>query len=206
MIRSLTGEVLNVTESAVLLDVHGLGFDVLCSRGALALCRPGERVRLTAFMQISEAGAALFGFADERERELFLKVTTIKGVGGRTGMAILAVLSVDEILRAVSLADVAAFTRVPGIGRKTAERLCFELRNLLPAALTDSVPASGTGGGTPSRTADTVGEALRSLGFAQADVGSVLSAIRAARAEDFELMDEETLLKAALKDLQRRTR
>ena len=206
MIRSLTGEVLNVTESAVLLDVHGLGFDVLCSRGALALCRPGERVRLTAFMQISEAGAALFGFADERERELFLKVTTIKGVGGRTGMAILAVLSVDEILRAVSLADVAAFTRVPGIGRKTAERLCFELRNLLPAALTDSVPASSTGGGTPSRAADTVGEALRSLGFAQADVGSVLSAIRAARAEDFELMDEETLLKAALKDLQRRTR
>ena len=206
MIRSLTGEVLNVTESAVLLDVHGLGFDVLCSRGALALCRPGERVRLTAFMQISEAGAALFGFADERERELFLKVTTIKGVGGRTGMAILAVLSVDEILRAVSLADVAAFTRVPGIGRKTAERLCFELRNLLPAALTNSVPASSTGGGTPSRAADTVGEALRSLGFAQADVGSVLSAIRAARAEDFELMDEETLLKAALKDLQRRTR
>ncbi len=206
MIRCLTGEVLNVAENAVLLDVHGLGFDVLCSRGALALCRPGERVRLTAFLQISEAGASLFGFADERERELFLKVTTIKGIGGRTGMAILSVHSVDDILRAVSLADVAAFTRVPGVGRKTAERLCFELRNLLPASMTDSVPAGGPGDVPSSRTADTVGEALRSLGFAQTDVGSVLSAIRAARGEDFERMDEEALLKAALKELQRGAR
>lgn len=203
MIRCLTGEVLSVTENAVLLDVHGLGLDVLCSRGALSLCRPGERVRLTAFLQISEAGAALFGFADERERELFLKVTTIKGIGGRTGMAILAVFSVDDILRAVSLADVAAFTRVPGVGRKTAERLCFELRNLLPAALTDSVPTAGAGAVPSSRTEDTVGEALRSLGFAQTDVGSVLSALRAARGEDYERMNEETLLKAALKELQR---
>ena len=203
MIRCLTGEVLSVTENAVLLDVQGLGFDLLCSRGALALCRPGERVRLTAFLQISEAGASLFGFADERERELFLKVTTIKGIGGRTGMAILSALSADDILRAVSLADVAAFTRVPGVGRKTAERLCFELRNLLPEALTDSISTAGSGLAAPSRTADTVGEALRSLGFAQTDVVSVLSAIRAARGEAFERMDEETLLKAALKALQR---
>ncbi len=202
MIRCLRGEVLNVVENAVLLDVHGMGFDVLCSRGALALCRAGERVHLTVFMQVSEAGASLFGFADERERELFLKVTTIKGIGGRTGMAILSVFSVDDILRAVSLADVAAFTRVPGVGRKTAERLCFELRNLLPEALTDSIPTAGAGLAAPSRTADTVGEALRSLGFAQTDIGPVLSAIRAARGEEFERMDEESLLKAALKELQ----
>ena len=68
---------MNVVENTVLLDVHDMGFDVLCSRGALALCRVGERVRLTVFMQVSEVGASLFGFADERERELFLKVTTI---------------------------------------------------------------------------------------------------------------------------------
>ena len=206
MIRCLSGETLSVTENVALLDVHGLGFDVLCSRGALALCRPGERVRLTVFMQISEAGVSLFGFADERERELFLKVTTIKGVGGRTGMAILSVLSVDDILRAVSLADVAAFTRVPGVGRKTAERLCFELRNLLPEALTDSISTAGSGSAAPSRTADMVGEALRSLGFAQADVASALSAVRAARGEDFDRMDEEALLKTALKELQRGAR
>ena len=117
-------------------------------------------------------------------------------------MAILSVFSVDDILRAVSLADVAAFTRVPGVGRKTAERLCFELRNLLPEALTDSIPTAGAGLAAPSRTADTMEEALRSLGFAQTDIGPVLSAIRAARGEEFERMDEESLLKAALKELQ----
>ena len=93
-------------------------------------------------------------------------------------------------------------TRLPGVGRKTAERLCFELRNLLPEALADSIPTAGAGLAAPSRTADTVGEALRSLGFAQTDIGPVLSFIRAARGEDFERMDEESLLKAALKELQ----
>ncbi|MDO4785877.1 MAG: Holliday junction branch migration protein RuvA [Fretibacterium sp.] len=206
MIRCLSGEVLGVTEASVLLDVHGLGFDVLCSRGALALCRPGERVRLTTFLQVSEAGASIFGFADERERELFLKMTTIKGIGGRTGMAILAALSVDDILRAVSLSDVPAFMRAPGVGRKTAERLCFELRNLLPEALVQSVPAPGNEPARPSQAVDTVGEALRSLGFSQPDVGAVLGLIRAARGEDFDRMNEEALLKAALKELRRGAR
>ncbi|MBR1672383.1 MAG: Holliday junction branch migration protein RuvA [Fretibacterium sp.] len=208
MIRSLNGEVLSVGSGAagspantsVLLDVNGLGFDVLCSRAAAGLCRVGETVRLTVYLQISEAGVALYGFASERERELFLKVTAIKGVGGRTGMAILSTLSVDEVLRAVSLADAAAFTRVPGIGKKTAERLCFELRNLLPEGLADSVPAAGQAA-LSSKAADTVAEALLSLGFPQADVSSVLALLRAAQGEDFDRMDEEKLLKLALREL-----
>jgi Holliday junction DNA helicase RuvA len=202
MIRSLSGEVLSATETSAILDVGGLGFDVLCSRGALALCSPGARVRLTAYLQISEAGAALFGFANETERELFLKITAIKGIGGRTGMTILNVLPAEEVLRAVSLADVNAFMRVPGVGRKTAERICFELKNSLPKdfALTlqpgSSAPAS--------RVADTVGDALRSLGFGQSDAAAALSVVRAALGEDFEKLDEEKLLKAALKELQRK--
>ena len=201
MIRSLRGEVLSVAENSVLLDVNGLGFDVLCSRAAAGFCRVGETVRLTVYLQISEAGVALYGFASERERELFLKVTAIKGVGGRTGMAILSALSVDEVLRAVSLADAAAFTRVPGIGKKTADRLCFELRNLLPDGVMDSVPAAGGVAFTSSQAADTVAEALLSLGFSQADAGSVLALLRAAQGEDFDRMDEEKLLKLALREL-----
>ncbi len=156
---------------------------------------------MTVYLQISEAGVALYGFASERERELFLKVTAIKGVGGRTGMAILSALSVDEVLRAVSLADAAAFTRVPGIGKKTADRLCFELRNLLPDGVMDSVPAAGGVAFTSSQAADTVAEALLSLGFSQADAGSVLALLRAAQGEDFDRMDEEKLLKLALREL-----
>ncbi|MBQ9565883.1 MAG: Holliday junction branch migration protein RuvA [Synergistaceae bacterium] len=198
MIRSLSGTVLNVSENAVLLDVNGLGFDLLCTRAAVGLCHPGEIVRLTTYLQISEAGVALYGFASERERELFLKATSIKGVGGRTGMAILSALPVDEILRAVSSADAVTFTRVPGIGKKTAERLCFELRNLLPKNL-ELIPAGQEAG--LSRAADTVTEALLSLGFTQADASSVLTLLRAAHGEDFDRMDEEKLLRLALKEL-----
>ena len=202
MIRSLCGEVLSVTEASVVLDVGGLGFDVLCSRGALALCLPGERVRLTAYLQISEAGVALFGFANETEREIFLKITGIKGIGGRTGMTILSVLSADEIVRAVSMSDVNAFVRVPGVGRKTAERIWFELKNSLPKEFS-SIAHSGASS-PPSRVADTVGDALRSLGFGQSDVVTALSVVRAALGEDFDALDEEKLLKAVLKELQRK--
>ena len=202
MIRSLCGEVLSATETSVILDVNGLGFDVLCSKGALSLCNPGNRARLTTYLQISEAGAFLFGFADETERELFLKITSIKGIGGRTAMTILSVLSAEDIIRAVSLADVDAFVRVPGVGRKTAERLCFELKNTLPRELTSTLPA-----GSPvpvGRVADTVGDALRSLGFGHGDAAAALTAVRAALGEDFDRLDEEKLLKAALKELQRK--
>jgi Holliday junction DNA helicase RuvA len=188
-------------ETSVVLDVNGLGFDILCSRGALSLCSRGDRVRLTTHLQISEAGVALFGFADETERELFLKITTIKGIGGRTAMGILNVLSADDIVRAVSLADVNAFMRVPGVGRKTAERLCFELKNSIAKDFV-SIPAGATA--PRGRVADTVGDALRSLGFSQGDAVSALAIVHAALGEDYDKMDEEKLLKAALKELQRR--
>ncbi|MDR1649876.1 MAG: Holliday junction branch migration protein RuvA [Synergistaceae bacterium] len=206
MIRSLRGEVLSVTEMSVVLDVNGLGFDILCSRGALSLCTPGGNARLTTCLQVSEAGAFLYGFADERERELFLKITTIKGIGGRTGMMILGVLSADEIIRAVSLADASLFMRAPGVGRKTAERLCFELRSSLPKEFTSTLEtaASASVGGRRSRAADTVGDALRELGFSQSDAAAALSVVRAALAEDFDKLDEEALLRAALKELQRK--
>lgn len=203
MIRSLYGEVLSITETAVILDVSGLGFDILCSRGALSLCAPGDRVRLTTCLQISEAGAAIFGFADEMERELFLKITSIKGIGGRTGMSILSVLSAEEIVRAVSLADVETFMRIPGVGRKTAERLCFELKSSLPKDFTSTLSVAGVyrpaGGVT-----NTVGEALRSLGFTQSDAAAALKVVHAALGEDYDKLDEEKLLKAALKELQRK--
>ena len=203
MIRSLFGTVLSVTETSVILDVSGLGFDILCSRGALSLCLPGQGVRLTTYLQISESGVALFGFLDERERELFLKITTIKGIGGRTGMTILSVLSAEEIVRAVALADVDFFTRVPGVGRKTAERLCFELKNSLSKEFTSTLQTAGAPV-LPSRVADTVGDALRALGFGQSDAAAALNLVRAALAEDFDKLDEEALLKAALKELQRK--
>jgi Holliday junction DNA helicase RuvA len=116
-------------------------------------------------------------------------------------MGILNVLPAGEIVRAASMADVNAFTRVPGVGRKTAERLCFELKSSLAKEFASALPGAAV---VRSRVSDTVGDALRSLGFSQDDVVSVLAIVQAAWGDDYDKMDEEGLLKAALKELQRR--
>ncbi|MDR1741827.1 MAG: Holliday junction branch migration protein RuvA [Synergistaceae bacterium] len=201
MIRSLRGTVLSVLSAggavSVVLDVNGLGFDVLCSRGAGTLCEAGREARLTVHMQVSEAGAFLFGFADETERQLFLKMTAIKGIGGRTAMAILGAMAASEVALAASTADVGAFARVPGVGRKTAERLCLELK--------DGVAGIEKSAGQDLRAArsaaGTVEEALVSLGFSRSAAASALSVVRAALADGMDEMTEEALLKAALKEL-----
>lgn len=200
MIRCMTGVVRSISTTGVLLDVSGLGFDILCSRGALSLCGIGERVTLVTYLQISEAGVALFGFADERERELFLKITTIKGIGGRTGIAVLSALSGEDIVRGAAVSDVSVFMRVPGVGKKTAERICFELKNLIPEEYLSTIGTSVAA--VSSGVTGTVSEALRSLGFNQADINAAFGIVRATFGDDFTNLNEEKLLKAALKELQ----
>lgn len=213
MLRSLSGTVLGVGEPAqggqqcgsVWLDVSGLGFDVLASRSACSMCTVGQTVRLIVHLQISEAGAAIYGFSSERERELFLKITSIKGVGGRTGMAILSSMSADEVLRAVALADVSSFTHVPGVGKKTAERLCFELQRLIPAD--GMISGSEQDAAAPlirTSAVSSVTEALLSLGFSQVDASGVMAMLRAAHGADFDSLDEETLLRASLRELRKK--
>ncbi len=211
MLRSLNGDVLSIgDDNYIILDVNGMGFEILCSRAAVTLCRENlnnnSKTRLVTYLQISEAGAALYGFASERERKVFLKITSIKGVGGRSGMAVLSTLSVDEILRAVSNSDTAAFERVPGIGKKTAERLCFELRGILSDSVINNSDNLNDNQAdlNNNKIADTVNivtDALLSLGFSHADASAVFALIRAAQGDDFNNMNEETLLKLALREL-----
>lgn len=197
MIRSLTGLVLDVLGNTLILDVNGIGFEVICSRSALGACSVGENIRIITSFQFSEVGAVIYGFASERERELFTRLTAVKGVGGRTAVAILSELSLDAVVEAVMSADVAAFARVPGIGKKTAERLCFELKNIASLRTTDSDTQP------PAKTdsAANVMDALLSLGFSRADAGGVINLLRAAHGEDFGKLSEEDMLRLALREL-----
>ena len=200
MLRILTGEVLDISENYIVLDVNGLGFEILCSQSALNLCELNKRARLVVYLQISEAGASLFGFDSERERKIFLKIISIKGIGGKSAMAVLSTLNINEILNAVASSDASAFTRVPGIGRKTAERLCFELKNILKDDLiininTEDININKAG------AVSTVSDALISLGFSQADIAGAFKLLRAARGDEFNNLSEEDLLRLALKEL-----
>ena len=200
MIRLLRGKVIDVQENILILDVNGLGFEILCSRSVLANCRTGEEVTITTSLQISESGAVLYGFNSELEREFFTRLTGVKGVGGRSAIAILSELSLDEIINALSSADVNAFTRVPGIGKKTAERLCFELKNI-PALKVIGRESDSSHEIQSSGHAESVIDALISLGFTRSDSGRVINLLRAAHGEGFNSLSEEDLLRLALREL-----
>ena len=197
MIRSLSGKVLDVQGSVVILEVNGIGFEVLCSRGVIDECERGRDARIITSLQFSEAGAVIYGFASENERAFFARLTGVKGVGGRTAIAILSELSLEAVVEAVRSADVSAFARVPGIGKKTAERLCFELKNI--DALSAAVREEQSGPKTDS--AGAVIDALLSLGFTRADAGGVINLLRAAHGEDFASLSEEDMLRLALREL-----
>ena len=199
MIRTLTGKVTGIYGSTIILDVAGIGFEVMCSRSVISSCTLDGDAKIITCLQFSESGASIYGFASEREREFFLRITSVKGVGGRTGIALLSELSIDAIIQAVTSADISAFARVPGIGKKTAERLCFELKNI-PGLKTLGQEETHQAKTDP---AESVIDALLSLGFSRQDAGSTINLIRAAHGEDFASLPEEDLLRLALRELHR---
>ncbi len=203
MIRSLSGQILDILDNLLILDVNGIGFEILCSRSVLNNCKIGEKIRVITSLQISESGAVIYGFNSEREREFFIRLTSVKGVGGKTGIAILSELSLDEVVRAVSSADLNAFTRVSGIGKKMAERLCFELKNIAALKIIGGESEQKISGSEKISHADSVIDALLSLGFSRSDAGGVINLLRAAHGEDFNSLSEEDLLRLALRELHR---
>jgi Holliday junction DNA helicase RuvA len=200
MLRSLEGKVLHIGEENVILDVNGLGFDILCSGSALRLCEDNETIRLTTYLQVSENGATLFGFSSEQEREVFIKLLTVKGVGGRVGLAVLRTLSPTQVIRSVATSDTDTFLQVPGVGKKTAERLCFELKR----HLSEEMLAEFAEEEVPSiLVKNTVAAALRSLGFTQNEVYSVMNRLKREMGSEFDTTKEDILLKRALRELKR---
>jgi Holliday junction DNA helicase RuvA len=202
LLRSVEGKILQITQENVILDVNGFGLDILCSGSALRLCEECESVRLTTYLQVSESGITLFGFSSELERDVFLKLITVKGVGGRVGLAILRTLSPSQVVRSIVASDIDTFLQVPGVGKKTAERLCFELkRHLSEEMIAEFAEEEEI---IPTMLAkNTVAAALRSLGFTQNEVYTVMNRLKREMGAEFETAKEEVLLKQALRELKR---
>jgi holliday junction DNA helicase RuvA len=131
VIASVAGRVAAVGPDGAVVEVGGVGLAVSCTPGVLARLRVGEAARLSTSLVVREDSLTLYGFADDDERSLFELLQTASGVGPRLAQAILAVHPPVEVRRAVATADLPALTRVPGIGKKGAERLVLELRDRL---------------------------------------------------------------------------
>ena len=133
MIASLRGVVLQRTASNVLLDLHGIGFTLACTPRALAAARVGSEVTLSTSLIVREDAWQLFGFIDETERDAFQLLLSVSGIGPRIALAAVSTLDPDRLSQAIAAGDLALLTKIPGIGRKGAERMCVELKDRIAA-------------------------------------------------------------------------
>ncbi|MBF6470492.1 Holliday junction branch migration protein RuvA [Nocardia gipuzkoensis] len=194
MIASVRGEVLEIALDHAVIEAAGVGYRLNATPSTLAGLTRGEEIRLYTAMIVREDSMTLYGFADTEARDLFGLLQTVSGVGPRLAMAVLAVLEPEALRKALAESNVAALTRVPGIGKRGAERMVVELRdkvNLVP------VPAGAPGSasaavGTPVR--EQVTEALVGLGFAAKQAEQAIDAVLA----DQPTADTSAALRAAL--------
>jgi len=162
MIAGVRGEVLDIALDHVVIEAAGVGYKVMCTPSTLATLNRGAETRLTTAMIVREDSMTLYGFADGAARDLFLTLLGVSGVGPKIALATLAVYDPAALTRALADGDVTALTRVPGIGKRGAERMVLELRDKITA-----VPSGGTPAGAAGHAVRMpVVEALVGLGFA----------------------------------------
>jgi len=173
MIGRLTGILLEKNPPEVLVDCHGVGYEVQVSMSTFYnLPNLGEKVSLLTHFVVREDAQLLYGFGTEPERAAFRQLIKISGVGPRTALAVLSGMSVAELAQAVSLQEAGRLVKVPGIGKKTAERLLLELKGKLGADI------GAVGGPVNDAQADIL-QALLALGYSDKDAAAALKALPA---------------------------
>jgi holliday junction DNA helicase RuvA len=180
MIASVRGRVTSVAPDGAVVEVGGVGLLVVCTPTTLAGLRVGEEARLATSLIVREDSLTLYGFVDDDARSLFELLQTASGVGPRLAQAVLAVLPPDVVRKAVATGDINTLTRVPGIGKKGAERLVLELRDRI-----GSVVGTTVGAGSLSLPvagiswADQVRQALIGLGWTAGQADQAVSIVSA---------------------------
>ena len=194
MIGSLRGTVLERgLDGSVLLEVGGVGYVVTVTSRTLAEMEPTTTAFLYVHHHIREDAQTLFGFSSREEKAAFEILIATHGVGPALAMAVLATHTPSALVDIVANADLASLTLVPGVGKKTAERLLVELKNRMNVPVLDAVGAPAGGGGGGSAVAD-VREALAGLGYGPEEIRDVLRDLPSSS-------DAATLLRDALKVL-----
>ncbi|RYB95630.1 Holliday junction branch migration protein RuvA [Nocardioides oleivorans] len=196
MIAFVRGEVAAVTLTSAVLEVGGVGLELMCTPGTLATLRIGQPATLPTSMVVREDSLTIFGFLDDDEKSIFEIVQTASGVGPKVAQAIVAVMSPDDVRRAISTEDVKALTRVPGIGQKGAQRIILELKDRIGPPVGVHHPAATI----PQRDAwrDQVQQGLVGLGWSAKESEK---AVEAVAPDAGTTPDVGALLRAALRTL-----
>lgn len=209
MIAKLKGLVDSIGEGHAVIDVGGVGYLVFCASRTLSSLPPvGEAVSLSIETHVREDHIHLYGFTSENEKNAFLLVTKVQGVGTKVALAILSVLSPDQIAQAVAAQDKTPFNRASGVGPKLAARIVTELKDKVGGiALAPALPGKPETGGKGAKAApndsatglvDDAVSALVNLGYGRADAFGAVSRVIHAEGQTPAL---DALIKAGLKEL-----
>ena len=175
MIARLTGILIEKNPPQITLDVHGVGYEINVPMSTFYnLPAAGEKLSLHTHMIVREDGHFLYGFSSEGERAAFRQLLKITGVGARIALAVLSGLSVAELTQAVVMQEAGRLVKIPGIGKKTAERLLLELRDRLPKS---AVTAAASAGGMIEDTTGDILNALLALGYSEREALTALKAL-----------------------------
>ena len=165
MISQLTGSIIDKQPPLIVIDVSGVGYEVFVSMQTFyGLPATGEKVRIYTQMVVREDAHLLFGFGNTIERETFRLLIKVSGIGAKTALGILSVLSSDDLARAIADEDIKVLSSVPGIGKKTAERLALELRGKLSVEGTVPMATDGLFAAEPDASDDIL-STLLALGY-----------------------------------------
>lgn len=202
MIEWLRGEILEIDPTRVILNVNGVGYGIEIPVSTFEKISRSAQAELYITTYLRENEIRLFGFSEKKEKEFFHHIMGISGIGPRTAISMLSSYSVDELTRIISEQDIAALTKIPGIGKKTAERILFELREKFDQkekfAHTSRIISHQLEGSSQSVIEETI-LALVALGYRQAEAEKAVS-------ETFPRLEKESvtveiLLKACLKEM-----
>jgi holliday junction DNA helicase RuvA len=201
VIASVSGPVLHVGPTSAVIEVGGLGILALCSPNTVAELRVGERTTLATALIVREDSLTLYGFATADEREFFELLLTPTGVGPKLAQAALAVLSPDELRRAIAGENLVQLCKVPGIGRKGAQRIVLELKDKINAVAMPEERTPTPGPGAAWR--DQVAQGLQGLGWSARDADMACAEVEHLVTDDPDV-SVPALMRAALQTLARR--
>jgi len=197
MIAFLQGNFVQLTPAKLIVDVGGVGYEVNISLNTYESISKKEKGLLHTYLHITENSQVLFGFFDQQEKELFLQLISVSGVGASTARMMLSGMQPEEIIRAIVQGDARQLEQIKGIGKKSAERLVLELRDKLSKININNNPAGGFTLSTKNTPHQDAIQALISLGIQKAVAEKAVD--KTMQTED-PAINLETLIKAALKN------
>ena len=182
MYAFIEGEVCEKLNGSLVLLASGVGWQLNCSNNTLQAAPPvGEKMRCYTYLSVREDAMELFGFATREEKEMFMQLTSVSGIGPKTALGVLGAMPLRDLNLAILLGDVNALSRAPGIGKKTAQRIALELKDKISQADVSAAAASSQGAAMPSLSSDAVTEAIEALialGYSSTEARNAISQIK----------------------------